>query len=256
MKQIPGMLLLVAAILTSAIPAAARSPKQSDEQRLARLDREIAGLSLRLNHRTWECYIDYAGRVRQTIPIDKFKGADWQTLLDTVPELKAAQQRYQAAVDRVTELFRTDPEYESIHREYVSLKGVKDKAKNEANLQRYNLLYSRLRASNPDYPAANSIRQKAYRDRNAALTRYLLDYYRKQGRQMPMTDVISRYSSEMTLLREECPEIVAMNEELLLLRALRKELRERMLRKEYGVKDLSTRSSKRIHTGAAGAIGK
>lgn len=256
MKQITGMLLLVAAILTSAIPAAAKSPKQSDEQRLARLDREIAGLSLRLNHRTWECYIDYAGRVRQTIPIDKFKGADWQTLLDTVPELKAAQQCYKEAVDRVTELFRTDPEYESIHREYVSLKGVKDKAKNDANLQRYNLLYSRLRASNPDYPTANSNRQKAYRARNAALTRYLLDYYRKQGRQMPMIDVISRYGSELTILREECPEIAAMNEELVLLRALRKELRERMLRKEYGVKNHSPRNSKRTYTGAAGAIEK
>lgn len=236
MKRIVGILLLAAAILMSAAPASAKSPRQSDEQRLVRLDREIAGLSLRLNHGTWECYIDYACRMRQAIPVDKFKGADWQALLDTVPELKALQQQYREASARVTELLKTDPEYESIHREYISLKGVKDKAKNDANIQRYNLLYSRMRASNPDYPAANDAKRKAYRERNAALTRYLLDYYREQGREMPMTGVIGNYSSEMLLVRDECPELKAMNEKLVILRKLRKELQEQMLRSEFGVR--------------------
>lgn len=254
MKRIFGTLLLAAATLLCAVPAIAKTPKQNDEQRLARLDREIADLSLRLNHKTWVCYIHYAERTRRTIPIDKFKGTDWQPLLDTVPELKAAQERYREASARVTELLKTDPEYESIHREYISLKGIKDKAKNDANIQRYNLLYSRMRAACPDYSAANDAKRKTYRDRNAALTRYLLDYYKEQGREIPTEDVISVYSSEMRAVRNECPEIVVMDDELTILRKLRKELREQMLRKEYGVKKSVERKSDKAYIGAAGMI--
>lgn len=253
MKRIPAILLFAAVISATVLPAAAKNHRQSDEQRLARLDREIADLSLRLNHLRWECYLDYASRVRQAIPIEKFKGADWQALLDTVPDLKALQQQYKEASARVTELLKTDPEYESIHREYISLKGVKDKAKNDANMQRYNLLYSRMRASNPDYPAANDAKRKAYRERNDALTRYLLAYYREQGREMPMEDVILSYSAEMRAVRSECPQITTMSVQLRILQKLRAELHEQILRREYGVRKPAERNSAKF-SGAAGAI--
>ena len=254
MKRIIGTLLLAAATLLCAVPAVARKPKESDEQRLARLDREIAELSLRLNHKTWACYIDYAERTRRTIPINNFKQTDWKALLDTVPELKAAQERYKEASARVTELLKTDPEYEAIHKEYISLKGINDKAKNDANMQRYNLLYSRMRASCPDYPAAGDAKQKAYRERNAAVTRFLLDYYRQQRRVMPTQDVISGYRSEISAVRAECPEIVVMEDDLMILRKLRKELNEQMLRREFGVKKPAERKSGKTCEGVVGGM--
>lgn len=254
MKRSMKTLWIGLVLLLAAVPVGAKNPGETCEEKLERIDARIADLSLRLNHRIWECYIDYARSVGKLIPITRFEGADYRSLLDTVPSLKAAQQYYREATDRWTEILKTDPQYESIHNEYVSLRGVSDKALNHANMQRYNLMYDRLRKNCPEYASVNAARLKAQRERNAALARYLLDYYRKKGREMIPDGIISTYSAEMKILRRECPEIPRMEEELALLRALRKELQERMLRREYGLKRTDEPVSGKDSLTAAGEV--
>ena len=101
----------------------------------------------------------------------------------------------------------------------------------------YNQMYARLRANNPDYEPALERRKEAERQRNMAILRYMVDYYGAKGWILPSEPLISRYSSESKELNGRCSEIGRLQDELRMLRKLRGELNERLLRAEFDLPD-------------------
>lgn len=180
-------------------------------------------------------------RKRLTPDVLGYPGLDFRAVRDTVPAIARAEAAYRQADSLYTRVLETHPDYRDIHREYVALKGVSDREMQNRNKQRYNLMYSDLRANNPDYPPARDRRLEVLRVRNMALVRFLLEYYRAQGREMPTEPLIPRsavFSGEkcsMELLRRECTAIGQQEEELRTLRKLRAELFELIGRQRYGV---------------------
>lgn len=222
-------------------PAAPGCGGESPKARLARLDGEIADRARALNYLVWEQYLEQMERKRLTPDVLGYPGLDFRAVRDTVPAIARAEAAYRQADSLYTRVLETHPDYRDIHREYVALKGVSDREMQNRNKQRYNLMYSDLRNDNPDYPPARDRRLEALRVRNMALVRFLLEYYRAQGREMPTEPLIPRsavFSGEkcsMELLRRECTAIGRQEEELRTLRKLRAELFELIGRQRYGV---------------------
>lgn len=221
-------------------PTAPGCAGESPKARLARLDGEIADRARALNYLVWEQYLGQMERKRLTPDVLGYPGLDFRAVRDTVPAIARAEAAYRQADSIYTRVLETHPDYRDIHREYVALKGVSDREMQNRNKQRYNLMYSDLRDNNPDYPPARDRRLEALRVRNMALVRFLLEYYRAQGREMPTEPLIPRsavFSGEkcsMELLRRECTAI-GRQEELRTLRKLRAELFELIGRQRYGV---------------------
>lgn len=222
-------------------PAAPCRAGESPKARLARLDGEIADRARALNSLVWDEYLEQMEQKRLTPDVLGYPGLDFRAVRDTVPAIARAEAAYRQADSLYTRVLETHPDYRDIHREYVALKGVSDREMQNRNKQRYNLMYSDLRANNPDYPPARDRRLEALRVRNMALVRFLLEYYRAQGREMPTEPLILRsavFSGEkcsMELLRRECTAIGRQEEELRTLRKLRAELFELIGRQRYGV---------------------
>lgn len=221
-------------------PTAPGYAGESPEARLARLDGEIADRARALNYLVWEQYLEQMERKRLTPDVLGYPGLDFRAVRDTVSAIARAEAAYRHADSLYTRVLETHPDYRDIHREYVALKGVSDREMQNRNKQRYNLMYSDLRNDNPDYPPARDRRLEALRVRNMALVRFLLEYYRGQGREMPTEPLIPRSAvfsekCSMELLRRECPAIGRQEEELRTLRKLRAELFELIGRQRYGV---------------------
>lgn len=231
---------------TPAVPTLAVCPTapgcagESPKARLARLDGEIADRARALNYLVWEQYLGQMERKRLTPDVLGYPGLDFRAVRDTVSAIARAEAAYRQADSLYTRVLETHPDYRDIHREYVALKGVSDREMQNRNKQRYNLMYSDLRNDNPDYPPARDRRLEALRVRNMALVRFLLEYYRAQGREMPTEPLIPRSTvvsgkCSMELMRRECTAIGRQEEELRTLRKLRAELFELIGRQRYGV---------------------
>lgn len=132
-------------------------------------------------------------------------------------------------------MLRTDPEYEAIRQEYVSLKGVSDRDRQAENRMRYNLLYDRLRRNNPDYVPAWERMNEAKRQRNMGILRYLVESHAAAGRVLPTDPLFRKISMVYTMLRNRCPEIARLDVEFDALCRMRRELWEAALRERYGV---------------------
>lgn len=262
----------LAAVLCAAVPAAAGNPAagnspafggapepvtcpagESLEMKLAHLDREIGARALALNYLVWEKYLGYAGRGRIVPGVVDYPGMDYRTVRDTVPEIARLDAEYRFADSLYTAVLATYPEYRDIHREYVALKGVNDKERQNRNRERYNLMYRYLRDNDPGYLPAYERRQEALRVRNMAVVRFLLDYYRSQGREMPTAPLITTGSYlgsgtngpkvSMRYLRQEYPEIGRQEEELGVLRKLRPELFEKVQQQRYDLQRIKRQAS-------------
>lgn len=235
MKRITGILFAAAALLLAA-PAGAQGPETEDaREKLARLDEQIARRSLELNHYLWECYLDYVEQVRLTPAVMKYPGLDYRAVRDTVPEIRALGERLRTASDAYTKILQGDPKYKAIHGEYIALKGVDDAERRNANKEQYNLMYERLRKKNKNYAPALERFRTAERERNTALVRFLLEYYKASGRAMPTEPLFKTYSETMRTLRDRYPDIGRQEQELGVLRRLRGEVYERIQREEFGV---------------------
>lgn len=241
MKRLIGI-ALTSLLLWGLTPASAKkpfpesSPAGTLAEKLARLDERIERLSRELNYLVWDCYLQYAERGRITPPVMNFPGMSFKTVCDTVPAIASLQRGYRVADSLYTLVLKTDPEYADIRSEYATVRNLptSDPERRE-NRKRYDLMYRRLRDTNPDYVPAWERREEAMRVRNTEVTRFLLDYYKEQGREMPTSPMLERYSKEMKALRGECPEIVTRESELDVLRRLRREVYELQLREEFGV---------------------
>lgn len=243
-KRVLAALLLMTAAGAVAQPAQPAQPTESRfeagslarnglRSRIVKLDEVIRRLDLQLNQLTWKVYLDYAEQARITPKVFSLPGLNYARLRDTVPAIDRLGKRLRAASEAYTDILRTDPQYDTIHREYVALRGVKDSELEAANKMHYNQMYARLRATNPDYEPALERRREAERQRNMAILRYMVDYYGEQGWILPSSPLLSRYSSVMQELEGRCPEIGLRQDELSQLRRLRRELNERLLREQF-----------------------
>lgn len=261
----------LAAVLCVAVPVAADNPAAGDsfapadvsepatcpvgaslEMKLAHLDREIGARALALNYLVWEKYLEYAERGGITPDVTDYPGMDYRAVRDTVPEIARSDAEYRLADSLYTAVLATYPDYRDIHREYVALKGVNDKERQNRNKERYNLMYRYLRDNDPDYLSAYARRQEALRVRNMAVVRFLLDYYRSQGREMPTAPLITTGSYlgsgtngpkvSMRYLRQEYPCIGRQEGELDVLRKLRPELFEMVQRQRYDLQRIKSQA--------------
>ena len=207
----------------------------SPAEKLARIDARIRELSLELNRLVWETYLDYAAEVRVAPAVLNYPGLDYRALCDTVPEIAALDRQYREASDAYTEILKSDPKYDAVHREYVALKDVDDKARQNANREQYNLMYDRLRRKDRRYTPALEARQAAVRARNMAVTRFLLAHYQAQGRVMPTEPLFKNYSDTMRAVRSRVARIGEYESELSILLRLRREVFEQVLRERYDV---------------------
>ena len=190
------------------------SAREATDRRIARLDEAIRQVELTRNRLMWNTYLDYAEQGRITPDVMDYPGLDYERLRDTVPAIDTLGCRYTAAAEAYTQVLRTDPEYEAIHQEYVSLKGVSDRDRQAENRMRYNLLYDRLRRNNPDYVPAWERMNEAKRQRNMAVLRYLVESHAAAGRVLPTDPLFRKISMVYTMLRNRCPEIARLDVEL------------------------------------------
>lgn len=244
--------LLAAALLAGTGMVSGKNPAKGPTA--AKLDRIVQAhgeLTRELSYKTWERCLEVAARTQTMVDLSKLKNIRLRALCDTVPALKSLWEADSVAYARWKQALRTDPEYESIHDEFISLRGVNDRKANDANTQRYNLLYERLKQNNPEYIPARDANSVARYQRDEAIARYLLAYYRSQG-EVFSTDVIPR--TQLWALRMDFSEIAAMEQEQAILLKLQKELREQFLREQYDVKPQANADEKGTqYTGAASA---
>ena len=260
-KRVLVALLLLTAVGAVAQPAQPARPTESRslagdslKARIVKLDEVIRRLDLRLNQLTWKTYLDYAEQARITPKVFSLPGLNYRRLRDTVPAIDTLGKRLRAASDAYTAILRTDPQYDTIHQEYVALRGVKDSERESANRTHYNQLYARLRANNPDYEPALERKIEAERQRNMAILRYMIDYYGTKGWILSTDPLFSRFTSAWKELEGRCPEIARLQGELSLLRRLRGELNERLLRAEFGVSGREPDAGSRTESSAPGTL--
>lgn len=246
-KRVLAALLLMTAAGAVAQPAQQAQPAQPTESRfdagslarnglrsrIVKLDEVIRRLDLQLNQLTWKVYLDYAEQARITPKVFSLPGLNYARLRDTVPAIDRLGKRLRAASEAYTAILRTDPQYDTIHQEYVALRGVTDSEREAANKMHYNQMYARLRATNPDYEPALERKREAERQRNMAILRYMVDYYGARGWILSSSPLLTSYSSVMKELNGRCPEIGLLQDELSQLRRLRRELNERLLREQF-----------------------
>ncbi|MEG1700392.1 MAG: hypothetical protein RR270_03820 [Alistipes sp.] len=228
---------IVLLILLNVAFVQAQEPQNSQQndrvQTLKRIETERADLALRLDKIVWDSYFNYASLTETMIDISRFKQINIKSMCDSVPALKALWQADSVAYKQWQQVLSTDAEYNAIHDEYTSLANTRDQQKNNANLQRYNLLYDRLLRNNPDYKPTTTRKNETRRQRNEGITRYLVNYYHAHGQLMPREELLNY--SLMRTLREGYPAIVTMERELSLTDKLLRELQEQLLRERYGM---------------------
>lgn len=228
MKRIV-MLFVLGMLAGGARPASAQEELSG---KLARIDAQIAQKTRELNYLTVACYIDYARQSRIIPTVMSYPGLDYRAVCDTVPEIKALGERFNAADEAYVKILKSDRQYEAIHAEYQALKGVSDQKRKDDNLALYNQLYGRLRKNNPAYVPALEARTTAMRERNIALVELLLDAYKGRDAVMPTQTLFKNYSDTRRALVASCPELSVLESELSMLRRLRNEVYEQLKRQE------------------------
>lgn len=232
-------ILSIAAIALCWGAAEAAKPKKRPtvedmERRLAMLDAEQERLSTELNRREWECYAILAERAGRVARLTDYPGVNLSAIRDSVPEIGALYERYNASYKAWQEILHTAPEYKKLHEEYRYVKNLpKDNPRAVENKAGYDRMYDSLRAYNPAYRPAVEARDKALFDRDMAVLRHVMEWYRQQGRMMPVQSVISM--AQMNAIRNEWPEVRRMEDELRALRSVRDDLFRQIRNARYGV---------------------
>ncbi len=232
MKALKHIIILGIFALCS-LPAAAQNKTSDADAKLARIDARIAQIRLDINVATIDGYLAYAESQRLRPDLSKIPGLNVRILCDSVPELKALDDERTAASEAYGKVLATDSKYKAIQQEYTSLKGVEDKARKNANEEQWNLLYERLKKNNPDYVPARDRRNETRRAEAMAVVRYLADYYKSNGREMPLDDLIDY--KQRSAIRATNPSLGSMESELSVLQKLRRELYEQIQREELGL---------------------
>lgn len=232
-------LLSIAAIVLCWGAAEAAKPKKRPtvedmERRLAMLDAEQEQLSMAINRKEWECYAILAEREGRVARLTNCPGVNLKAIRDSVPEIGALYERYDACYKAWQKILRTAPEYAELHEEYRYVKNLpKDAPRAVENKAGYDRMYDSLRIHNPAYRPAVEARDKALFDRDMAVLRHVLEWYRQQGRMMPTQSVIPM--AQMNAIRHEWPEIRRMEDELRALRSVRSDLFRQIRNMRYGV---------------------
>lgn len=232
-------ILSVAAIALCWGAAEAAKPKKRPtvedmERRLAMLDAEQEHLSMELNRKEWECYAILAEREGRVARLTDYPGVNLKAIRDSVPEIDALYERYDACYKAWQEILRTAPEYKKLHEEYRYAKNLpKDNPRAVENKAGYDRMYDSLRAYNPAYRPTVEARDKALFDRDMAVLRHVMEWYRQQGRMMPTQPVISM--AQKNAIRNEWPEVGRMETELRALRSVRDDLFRQIRSARYGV---------------------
>lgn len=232
-------LLSIAAIVLCWGAAEAAKPKKRPivedmERRLAMLDAEQERLAMEINRKEWECYAILAEREGRVARLTNCPGVNLKAIRDSVPQIGALYERYDACYKAWQEILRTAPEYAELHEEYRYVKNLpKDAPRAVENKAGYNRMYDSLRIHNPAYRPAAEARDKALFDRDMAVLRHVMEWYRQQGRMMPTQSVIPM--AQMNAIRYEWPEVRRMEDELRTLRSVRSDLFRQIRNVRYGV---------------------
>ena len=231
--------MIVASVLCWGAADAAKPKKKQPsveemERRLETLDAELERLAMELNRKKWECYMILAEREGRVARLSDYPGVNLQAIRDSVPQIEALYERYEASYKAWQEILRTAPEYEKLHEEYQYVKNLpKDNPRVVENKMGYDRMYDSLRTHNPEYRPAIAARDKALFARDMAVLRYVVEWYRQQGREMPVLSVISR--TQMGAIRNECPEVERMESESRALQSVRYALFKQIQEARYGL---------------------
>ena len=231
------------ALLLLAAPAAAKRPaapvqqpaaaEESLDSKIARIQSRIEELTREQNYLTWDCYLRYIEEQGITPDAMKLQTEGNLSRLDSIPAIAALREAMRTAGDAYTEVLRTDPEYEAVHREYVAIKRLGDKERENLNKEQYNRMYDRLRNDNPDYEPALQRMRETKRQYYTAVLRVLVDYHKAHGYSLPTTRLVGKFSTTMTVLRGCCPKIDMLDEELKATNALLRRLLARRVSEEF-----------------------
>lgn len=227
-------------VLLLAVPMSAQSKKKTApeptpdlrkiEAQIAELDGRIAAAELEANRLVWEKFIERSVKSARVIDIWKLDSFSPAALYDTVPHLGELERVHKAIDDEYVAMLATDPEYEGIRERWVASKDD-TRARAEVNKE-YNVLYDRLKRANPEeYTPLNNRRREAKIARDAAVTRWLLDYYQSRGEVMPTDNVITH--SELRTIRA-FGDISALTEDVNVLKQTRSKLKQKRADLIYG----------------------
>lgn len=233
------ILVFVASVLCWGAADAAKPKKKQPsvkemERRLETLDAEQERLTTELSRKKWECYMILAEREGRVARLSDYPGVNLQAIRDSVPQIEALSKRYVACYKAWQDVLRTAPEYEKLHEEYQYVKRLpKEDPRAVENKVGYDRMYDSLRTHNPEYRPAIAARDKALFDRDMAVLRHVVEWYRQQGREMPVLSVISM--TQMNAIRSEWPEVERMEAESRALQSVRYALFKQIQEARYGL---------------------
>ncbi len=233
------ILVFLASVLCWGAADAAKPKKKQPsieelERRLETLDAEQERLTMELSRKKWECYMVLAEREGRVARLSDYPGVNLQAIRDSVPQIEALYERYAACYKAWQDVLRTAPEYEKLHKEYRYVKDLpKENPRAVENKVGYDRMYDSLRTHNPEYRLAIAARDKALFDRDMAVLRHVVEWYRQQGREMPVQSVISM--KQMNAIRNEWPEVERMEAESRALQSVRYALFKQIQEARYGL---------------------
>ena len=236
-SMIPVLLTLL--FLTgSPLLAQTKKVKQARiEKQIARIDQDAQELRLRINRLTYEKYFDLWQQTDEALKLSELKSFSLSRLLDTVPQLAEAKQRYRDVYKEWQNVISTDPEYDSIHKDWMRLRNSGDKEAVARTRKRYEEMYSRLRKTNPEYPAMNNKRIRAFQQQNLEVARYLLEYYHQKGEVMPTRIIPNNILQDIRNMQP----IRNLENELNVLQQVRRKLMGELISLRYGTKNTNQR---------------
>ena len=229
------LLLLAGALCCGALQAKPKKPDVGElECKLESLDAEIAQTSLELNQMYWDSYLVLARREHRVASLKDYPSVDISSIRDTVPEIKVLQDRWNECYEAWQSEVKTAPEYEELHREYQTVRLLpSDHPRVAESKARYNMMYDSLRHCNPDYTPAEKARYAAQFERDWATCRYVVMWYRGQGREMPFGEIIDY--KKKSAIRQEWPEVERLESQLSALQSVRRQLLRQIQQLRYGV---------------------
>lgn len=229
------LLLSVGTLCCGALQAKPKKPDVGElERKLETLDAEIAQTSLELNRMYWDSYLVLARREHRVASMKDYPGVDIPSIRDTVPEIKALQERWSECYEAWQSEVKTAPDYEELHREYQAVRNLpSDDPRVVKSKASYKAMYDSLWRCNPNYALAVKARYAAQFERDWATLRHVVMWYRGQGREMPLGEIIP-YKKQSDI-RQEWPEVARLESELSSLQAVRRQLLLQIQQLRYGV---------------------
>ena len=230
MKNTLRLLLITAAFVVCNLYVSTAGTRKKNKEiakiqaGIAELEHRQTYLELAINRATIEKYIELNEERRSPILIFGLKTFDPEKLWDTIPHIAILHSEYYTANYEMIAILERDSLY---------LKAKEIPRTDKARSQIISDAFNRLYKENPEYREARELRESALRDQNVAITRFLLDYYHSQGKQMPVKGLIS--TTDLNLINQN-QAIKSMNTDLMITTSSIFTLKQKMLDVKYDLR--------------------